>query len=114
MKNQPSIPKKEHLAVYRYPKFPEPRIFKFIYGDTPEELAIQLQHAKDKAMSDSNSTAANWKKQHGEGWKQVWKECFGVSFDTQVKSQRNMQLMTWEEFRIAKRQALIDPLKHCR
>lgn len=32
-----------------------------------------------------------------------------MSFDKQVESQRNMQLMTWEEFRIAERQALIDP-----
>ena len=109
MKNQPNIPENEHLAVYSHPKFPEPRIFKFIYGDTPEELAIQLQHAKDKAMNISKDITASWHKLHGDEWKQAWKECFGVSFDKQVECQQAMQLMTWEEFRIAERQALIGP-----
>ena len=113
MKNQPNMPTNEHLVVYLHPHFPVPKVFKFVYGDTPEELAIQLQHAKDKAMSDFSSTAANWKKQHGEEWKQLWKECFEVSFDERVECQQAMQLMTWEEFRAAERQALIDgkPLK---
>ena len=113
MKNQSNIPANEHLVVYLHPHFPVPKVFKVIYGDTPEELTIQLQHAKDKAMSDSNSTAANWKKHHGEEWKQTWKDCFEVSFDERVECQQAMQLMTWEEFRIAERQALIDnqPLK---
>ena len=107
MKTQSSRPTNEHLVVYLHPHFPVPKIFKVVIGDTPEELAIHLQHAKDKAMSDSNSTAANWKKQHGEEWKQLWKECFEVSFDERVEYQQAMQLMTWEEFRIAERQALI-------
>lgn len=60
-------------------------------------------------MNISKDITANWQKLYGEEWKQAWKECFGMSFDKQVESQRNMQLMTWEEFRIAERQALIDP-----
>ena len=113
MKNQPNIPANEHLAVYFQPHSPVPKVFKFIYGDTPEELAIHLQHAKEKAMNDSNSTADIWLKLHGEDWKQTWKECFGVSFDEQVDLKQDMQLMTREEFRTAERQALIDnqPLK---
>lgn len=109
MKNQPNIPANERLVVYFQPRSPEPRIFTYTYGDTPEELKIQLQHVKDRVLSNSNSIAANWHKLYGEEWKQAWKECFGMSFDKQVESQRNMQLMTWEEFRIAERQALIDP-----
>lgn len=109
MKNQLNIPANERLVVYFQPRSPEPRIFTFIYGDTPEELKTKLQYAKDNAMSDSKETTANWHKLHGDEWKQVWKECFGVSFDKQVELKQAMQLMTWEEFRIAERQALIDP-----
>lgn len=107
MKNQSNRPTDEHLVVYFRPPSSVPRIFTFIYGDTPEELAIQLQLAKDRAMNRSNEASANWQRIHGEEWKQAWKECFGVSFDEQMELQQAMQLMTWEEFRIAERQALL-------
>ena len=111
MKNQNNIPANEHLAVCLQPHSNVPRIYTFLYGDTPEELAAQLSQVKSHLMHEAHTTAEKWHKLHGGQWEAVWREYVRTDFYKEVDAQQAMKAMTWEEFRNAERQALIGDKK---